>query len=227
MEYLLNSQINKSIGKLVVGDLDLNLRSIDDYLTLAFANRPELQHNISLQRSQFFKIGVEKANFYPQVVSALSYHYARPGVNFFKDEWMDYYSFMVQLQWDFWNWGRNKRKIQQARLNYEQSQLKNEELTQDIQQQVKEVYQYLQSAKHQINLQEQLVTQEGERFRMTEDRYNQGMTTALDLSTAEHALTEAKLNLQLNYISWFKFKSQLEFACGVIGANIQEVTNEN
>ena len=65
MEYFLNSEINESIDKIVVSDLDLNFRSNSEYLMLALSNRPELQQNSSIQRAQFFKIGVEKSNFGP------------------------------------------------------------------------------------------------------------------------------------------------------------------
>ena len=130
---------------------------------------------------------------------------------------MKYYNFGINLQWELWNWRRDASKVQQATLEQEKLDLENQKLVNDIQQQVKEVYLYLQSLIQQIQLQKLLIGQENERFRITQEKFQQGLMTSLDLNTAEHALTEAQLRLQENNISWQKYKIQLEFVCGTIG----------
>ena len=69
----------------------------------------------------------------------------------------------------------------------------------------------------QIQLQKQLLQQEKERYRITEEKYQQGQISALDVSTAEHALTQAHLEQQKNYINWYQYRLQLDFANGKIG----------
>jgi outer membrane protein TolC len=94
-----------------------------------------------------------------------------------------------------------------------------QELFNNIEQQVKTAYQMLEITRNQIHLQNQLVQQEKERFRQTHERYGQGLTTILDLNSAENDLTTAQLELEKTKILWHKNKLQLEFATGVIGIN--------
>jgi outer membrane protein len=130
---------------------------------------------------------------------------------------MKYYNFGINLQWELWNWRRDASKVQQATIEQEKLDLENQKLVNDFKQQVKEVYLYLQSLIQQSQLLKQLIEQENERYRITQEKFQQGLMTSLDLNTAEHALTEAQLRLQENNISWQKYKIQLEFVCGTIG----------
>jgi outer membrane protein TolC len=82
------------------------------------------------------------------------------------------------------------------------------------------------SAAKKIILQKRLVDQEKERFRITENRYQQGLATFLDLNTAELDLTEAETELHKNYITWYKNQLHLAFATGEIGKEVAEVPNE-
>ena len=75
-------------------------------------------------------------------------------------------------------------------------------------------------------MQQKLVSQEKERYRITEQRYNQGVATFLDFDSSELALTEAEIELHKYYITWFKNRLQLDFATGIISQNIEEVSNE-
>jgi outer membrane protein TolC len=84
----------------------------------------------------------------------------------------------------------------------------------------------LQSAQKKIKLQQKLVSQEKERYRITADRYNQGQATFLDLDSSELAYTEAETELHKYYITWYKNRLQLDFATGVISQNIEEVSND-
>jgi outer membrane protein TolC len=68
--------------------------------------------------------------------------------------------------------------------------------------------------------------QEKERYRITENRYNEGLATFLDLNTAEIDLTKAETELHKNYISWYKNKLQLDFATGEISQKLVEAQNE-
>lgn len=130
---------------------------------------------------------------------------------------MDYYVAGVKLQWNLWSWKKDQRKVQQAKLEVQGLELQNQQLIQDIVYQVKEAYQHLQTTQHQIQLQQKLVAQEKERYRITEEKYQQGQATTLDISAAENELTKAQLEQQKNYITYLQYRLQLDFATGIIG----------
>ena len=215
--HILNKEDLPNIERLTPESVDLTLKELTDYQNQAVQQRPELQQILSLQQAQSFGMKALKSAYYPQIYSSFSYHYARPGVNFFKDEWMDYYTAGVKLQWNLWNWKKDQRKVRQMSYEKQRLGLQNQQLIQNIQQQVKEAYQQLKTTLQQIQLQKQLLQQEKERYRITEEKYQQGQISALDVSTAEHALTQAHLEQQKNYINWYQYRLQLDFANGKIG----------
>ncbi|MBL7093511.1 TolC family protein [candidate division KSB1 bacterium] len=215
--HILNKENLPEIEQLTTESIDLTLKDLADYQNQAKQQRPELQQISSLHKAQTFGMKATRSAYYPQIYSSFSYHYARPGVNFFKDEWMDYYAAGVNLQWNLWSWKKNQRKVQQMKYEVHRLGLQNQQLIQNIQQQVKEAYQQLKTTLQQIQLQKQLLQQEKERYRITEEKYQQGQISALDVSTAEHALTQAHLEQQKNYINWYQYRLQLDFANGKIG----------
>jgi outer membrane protein TolC len=130
---------------------------------------------------------------------------------------MDYYTAGVKLQWELWSWGQSKSKVRQSQLTIEKIDLQNEQLKKDILQQVEEAQKNLQMTKTQINLYENLVTVEKERYRIVKDNYEQGLLSTIDLNNAELDLTAAELELQKEYISWFQNKLMLDYTTGEMG----------
>jgi outer membrane protein len=215
--YLLNIDSAQAVQKVSIESTGLSLNSRGDYQEIALEQRPELSQLNFSKRAQSNQIQVFRSTLLPQVYASGSYHYARPGVNFFKDEWMDYYTVGVNLQWSLWNWGRDYRKVKQARYEYDRLNLQNQELVNQIKQQVEETYRYLQNAREQIELQQKLVDQERTRYQMTEDMYLQAQVTSLDLSDAEQRLTEADLMLKEKYMEWYQYHLKMDYVTGTIG----------
>ena len=217
LSHILNQKNLPKIERMKTESVTLALKSLAEYQSQAVFQRPELQQVFAFQQAQSFRIKARRSAYYPQVNSSFSYHYGRPGVNFFKDEWLHYYTLGVNLQWNLWNWKKDQRKVQQAKLELEKLSLQHKQVIEDIHYQVKQAYKYLQITHQQIQLQQKLMAQEKERYRITEEKYQQGLATALDISTAEHALTQAQLEQQKNYITYLQYRLQLDFATGTIG----------
>jgi outer membrane protein TolC len=196
---------------------DLSLGELNQYLEQALRERPELRETSSLEKGQLFRMRAVRASQLPQLYANASYHYARPGVNFFEDKWMEYYTVNLSIRWQLWNWLQDQREVRKARLDYERLGLQVEQLRLDVRQQVTEAYQQLKTARQQIELQRRLVEQEKERYRITRENYQQASATSLDLSMAENTLTSAELTLRQNYMEWFGHKLELQFATGAIG----------
>lgn len=215
--YLLNVDEALSIHRIEVDTLSLTLNPLTAYQQMALDKRPELNQVNAFKKAQSNRVRIFRSAMYPQIYASASYHYARPGVNFFEDEWMTYYTVGINLQWSLWNWGRDFRKVKQARYEYEQLDLQNQDLIERIQQQVEETYRQLENVREQIALQRRLTAQERRRYEITEQRYSQGQATSLDLADAEKNLTQADLMLQDKYVEWHQYKLQLEYATGNIG----------
>ncbi|MFZ0389108.1 MAG: TolC family protein [Calditrichia bacterium] len=195
---------------------DLLLQPLAEYQSLARNQRPELAVIRRKMDVQQFQKKIAKSAFYPQVNAQAAYHYGRPGVNFFRDDWMAYYTVGLNLNWEVWNWGGTRKRLRQADYQMESLHLEEQQLLYSIDQQVKQAWETLLSSREQIELSRRLAAQAAERYRLVEDQYREGILSASDLSEAESDLTIAELQLQQHYIDWLKNKAGLQWATGEI-----------
>jgi len=190
---------------------------------LALLNRAELKHIKVRRDMQGYQIEMIKASYYPVISASGGFNYGHMDGFFFTGEWVDFYNVMINFQWDLWNWKRDKNKVQQSRLEYQRLDLEEQQLLLDINNEIKEAYEQHKIILRQIEMQNRLYAQEKDRYEITHERFQQGLTTALDLSSAEHALTSAQLQLQKSYVDWYKNNLQMQYATGQIGNLTQEV----
>ena len=197
--------------------IDQTLPPLDSLLQRAQVFRPELQALQAKIEMDNAKSRVARSLYFPQIYGSATYHYARPGVNFFRDEWMSYYTVGIGLKWDLWNWGQRHLQVQQAELSRRASELQQMDMKNQVEEQVKEAYYRLLTLRDQIDLQQRLVEQERERYRLTRIRYKQSQATSLDLSDAEKSLYSAELTQKQYWVQWQTAWLQLQFATGTIG----------
>ena len=226
LRYLLNEEELSPLSILSLELIQFTLQDQTAYIHLATQPRPELKNLSAQKKAQIIYADVLKARYYPQLSASIGFNYLKMTGDLFIDEWTNFYSVMINFQWELWNWNRDSKKVQQARLDIQNLELQELQLIQDIKHQIKVAFQNLQSAQKKIKLQQKLVSQEKERYRITEERYNQGLVTFLDLDSSELAYTEAEIELHKDYITWYKNRLQLNFATGKISQNIEEVSND-
>jgi outer membrane protein TolC len=219
IRYLINEDNLTDLKSLQISEIPIIVPELNQIQNMAINKRLELKLMNKQKKSVEYNKSALKSSYYPQIYANASYHYAKPGVNFFRNDWMDYYTAGVKLQWELWNWGQNKSKVRKSQLTIEKIDLQAEQLKKDILQQVEEAQKNLQMTKTQINLNKNLVALEKERYRIVKENYEQGLATSTDLNNAEHALTAAELELKKEYISWFQNQLMLDYATGDIGDN--------
>jgi outer membrane protein len=215
--HAMNVQFSPNVVPVPAEGPSLLLDDLGEYLDSAAKERPELMEMVSLEKGALFRMRALRSAYLPQLYATASYHYGRPGANFFEDEWVDYYTVGLNVRWQVWNWLQDQRQVRRARLEHERVALQAEQLKLDVQQQVTEAYQQLKTTREQIELHRQLVNQERERYRITRENYEQANATSLDLSIAENTLTSAELTLKQNYTEWVRNLLQLQFATGRVG----------
>lgn len=217
LKMLMNYEGNYAVGLDTTKFQPAALQPLEYYLAISAENRPELRHLVKLRDAQRYRMGVAKADLFPQLFLSGAYHYARPGVNFFKDEWMTYYTIGVSLQWKLWDWKRTRHVIRKAKLDQERLDVQTQQLLQEVNQEVTEAYHQLQSLRQQIEVQRKLVEQERLRYRQVGDRYQQGLATSLDLSDAEKSFFAAQLRFHQSLMRWKENDLKLKYAMGIIG----------
>jgi outer membrane protein TolC len=224
--YVLNEDDLPSIKPLSLESIPYSSYDTTDQIQIAIQTRPELKNLSAQKKAQILYSNALKATYYPHLSASLGFNMLNGTGDLFIDEWTNFYSVMINFQWALWNWNRNSKQVQQAKLDIQNIELQEMQLIQDIKYQIEVASQNLQSSQKNIKLQQKLVNQEKERYRITEERFDQGLATFLDLDSSELAYTEAELELHKYYITWYKNRLQLDFATGIISQNLEEVSNE-
>ena len=224
--YLLNEEELPPLNKLSPELSQFSLQNHNDYIQQAIQIRPELKNLSAQKKAQLIYSDGLKARYYPHLSASVGFNFLKMTGDLFIDEWTNFYSFLINFQWELWNWNRDAKKVQQARLDLQNLELQETQLIQDIKHQIKIAYQNLLSTQKKIVLQKKLVRQEQEKYRITEERYNQGLATFLDLDSSELDYTAAETGLLKYYINWYKNRLQLDFATGTISQTIEEVNND-
>lgn len=216
LAFILNIPESRDIDQYRETTIDFQIESLETYINIALSNRPEVDEIHHQIQSKNYHKKIVKSSFYPHVYGQVAYHYGKPGANFFENEWMDYLTVGISFQWELWNMSRRRQQLKQA--NYTLNILTHEQkkIIESIKKEVEEGYQNLLSDRDQIELTQQLVKQERERYRIINNQYNQGLASSLDLTEAENALTTAELRLQQNKISWYINRAYLKLVTGQI-----------
>ena len=190
------------------------LGALAGYEAIARDRRPELAASRSAVREAEYRKKIVRSSYYPQVSLAASYHYARPGVNYFSDEWMDYYTVGVELQWELWNRGRrgNESRIQDHLIR--SAGMEQEKAWREIRREIAEAYENLADSIERIVLRRRLVGMEEERYQIALERYGQGLATAVELGDAEESLTSAQLELRAGEIELMVNRAVMDYATG-------------
>jgi outer membrane protein len=192
----------------------------------ALRNRPEELQLQQLNKAAEYQTNAQKSQFFPQIFGEVSYHYANPGVNFFKKQWMNYYTVGLGMQWQLWQGGKARHQVQQSKLQARKLQIQSVQLKLQIRQQVEEVLTQLKNCKTQIAFQKKLMNQERQRYQIVETAYRQGQVTILELRNAETALLQAELTLEQYLTEWQLYRLQLDFVTGSLLKQMQDAVGK-
>ena len=200
------------------GDVEasLDLAPLDEHLARALACRPELALREHAIREKEFLRAAAASAWWPQVRAGASWHYARPGVDFFSEDWMDYYSLSVELRWEVWNRGRRANEIRRIDHAVRMSRIERESAAADVRREVVAAWEEVAGAREQLLMQRRLVAQERERYRIVLERYGEGLATSYDLRDAEESLTSAEVRLRRDRIDLLAGRATLARATGRI-----------
>jgi outer membrane protein len=169
-----------------------NLRTLQ---SRALERRPELK-SMRLRR-ELSSAGVTAAQggWYPQIFLAANYDYARPNQRIIppKDQWDGTWDIGVNVQWNIWDWYATGYQAAQAEALVRQSEAGLTQLNDAVALDVAQQYFSAETAKEKVDVASGGMEQAQESFRMTSEKYNNGVASNTDMLDAEIALLQAKL----------------------------------
>ena len=148
--------------------------------------------NFRLQKLNFLK-KQQYSDYLPKMYLAFAYHYGRPGVNFFEDKWMDYWTVGVQFSWNIWRWGRDRASIQQQDYALRQISLQKQFIQRSTETKVRKYLQQLREMSEQQRLLETMIQEKQKKYELIKQRWEQGQQTTLDVLQAEKELTDIEI----------------------------------
>ena len=180
----------------------------------ALRNRFEF---LQLQRGQAAQKAVSSlhnSSWLPSLTLVADYGFQ--GENYRFSDKDDYWMASALLQWNIYNGGQDETQKQMARLSLQQLQLRERELTRQIELDVDNQYrQLINRQKSFITAQKQARAAE-EAFRIIQRQYREGQAVWLTLNDAREKRTRARLALEISQIEIYKQRIKLAAATGAL-----------
>lgn len=196
-----------------VGELRYSLDSLQQ---VARGARPELRGVQLSRQSALLNRKLARGNFLPEIGAEAKYHYGKPALNQVANEWMDYATVGVSLQWNLWRGKQDRNRVQEAEVEHARLTLEERELLRNLAYEVERSWENMKFATRQISLAQQLLAQQQERYRIVSAQQREGVATTNDVIVAEADLTQAELQLQRALIQYYVSHSEMRLATGAI-----------
>ncbi len=175
------------------------LKSIPDLnylLEEAYSVRPQLKAAEFQVEASESGITAAKSNWYPQIYLIGNYQYAQPNPRIFpaREQFEGTWDINLSLSFDLWNWGANSDRTSQAEAEFEQAKDNVHLLRDAITLEIKQNYLDLIKSEQKIKVASLSIKQAEENYRITKDKFVNGLVINSELLDAEVALLQAKTN---------------------------------
>jgi outer membrane protein len=184
--------------------------------TFALEHRPELK-SMQLRRDMSSAgVTAAKGGWYPQIFLAANYDYARPNQRIIppKDQWDGTWDIGINFQWNIWDWYATGHQTAQAEALLRQSDAGIVQLTDAVALDVAQQYFNVQTAREKVDVASGGMDQAQESYRMTSEKYRNGVASNTDMLDAEIALLQAKLTHTQALVDCILASARLKKAVG-------------
>lgn len=158
---------------------------------------------------------IERANLLPTVSAFASLRYGRPGVDQISNDWMDYSTAGISLQWNLWSWGGDRARIAQQEITRDETRLRLSRLVRQIHTRIATVLNELSVLRETQGLLAEQLRQEAAKRDLLHARFRQGLATATEVVDAETAHTTALLRREQSDILLLLKLTELADVIGV------------
>jgi len=177
----------------------------------ALGQRAEVQSIRYVKKAAVIGKKIAKGSWLPSLAAFGSYGYGKPGLNFIKNEWMDYWIVGAGVEWNVWNWGKSRSQVQQAELKSISVSEAERQLQLAIRLDVTQACLQIDEAAKRFKMTTELEQQAGETYQVVENSYKQGQVTnseyldaQLDLTRAQLQKAQAEIDYALAEANWLR-----------------------
>lgn len=165
---------------------------LEPLLDLAQNVRPDLDATQLQARAARYGVGVARAKFLPRVSAFASFVLDSEDVLKRQGE-----SWLVggQISWDIFAGGQNMGKVREAKASHLGALAQSEFKQADVKREVRAAYRTVMVENAQVDIAQRAVGLSEERLRIAQLQYREGLSTSLDLLTAESDLRRSRVQL--------------------------------
>ncbi|MEE9442628.1 MAG: TolC family protein [candidate division Zixibacteria bacterium] len=172
---------------------------MDDLISEAIANRPEISQSREMMNINKKLISIAKSGYKPDIGinSRLQWDSFKDAIgktSIAGDSWYRSWNVEVVLSWPIFSGFETGGKVQQAKVDYNQSRLTNSQLTRQIQLEVRDAVGKVNEARQRVEALGETVEQAERGLSIGEVRFENGIGTQLELLDSQVALTMARVN---------------------------------
>lgn len=187
---------------------------VEDCLDKALLNRPEISQ-LGYQRKMAGEmLKLARASNLPILSISGNYNFWADKFSFKKDNWQSFYAVNLVVTLPIFNGFATSAQVGQAKAMIREIELTQRGLIEGIKLEVRQAVLNLKEAKESLLSQKKNVEQAQESVRIAELNFSEGLTTTLDVSSAQVALTQAKTNYAQALYDYVMSLAQLNKAMG-------------
>lgn len=189
----------------------------DKLISTAIQNRPLIKSMQNMVSTAQAGKKMAKAEFLPSVYLIGNYNYAKPNRNIFpvEDKWKDTWNAGIMVQYTLWNWGRKKNDYESADFLYKKLETDLKNLISRVELDIKRVNLEIEESEKKYELSLKMVEQAEENYRISRDKYKNGILLNSELLDAEVDLLEAKLEVTKSIIDFNIKTAELKKTAGI------------
>ena len=159
----------------------------------ALENRPELkQMDLNLKIGKKL-VSLARSEYLPNIILVGNYNYKRPNREY-ENKFYKSWDVSLVAQFNIFDWGSTHYKIANSKHQYMQMEEGKALLKNGIILEVTQACFELEEARKRVLATQKSVQQAEENYRVTDEKFKQGMATNTDLLDANTMLTQAKIN---------------------------------
>jgi len=186
--------IDSSIFEVTVPELNL-----DTLIEEALRERPELRQSEQSVKINQKLVDIAKGGYKPTLGISSSVEWSSFADKFSKsttssDSWYRSWNVALTLNWPIFSGFGTVGKVRQAKVDFNQSQLRNSQLIRQVRLEVQDQLGKVREAKQRVEALGEAVTQARRGVEIAQVRYSSGVGTQLELLDAQVALTTARVN---------------------------------
>lgn len=167
--------------------------------------------SISLNKA---RISAQKAGYLPSLSLVGGYSYGKPNGNFFANDWRDYWTAGVNLNWSFNLGFETKSKTRAAQYDLEASRRQRDDLSESFNREAGLAAEQLDLAytRYESARREYQITSRN--YELARAQHHNGVLSSNRLQEVQTALTQAESSLAAAKVDFYLAQSAYWFACG-------------